>query len=174
MLRRFAVLVFILLAPALFAQTYNQALFSGMKWRGIGPYRGGRVLAVTGVSGEPGVYYFGAVAGGVWKTTNSGATWKPLTDKEPFDSIGAIAVADSDHNMIYAGTGEACIRGNITYGTGVYKSVDSGRSWTHVGLTDSRHIGAIIVHPTNPSIVYVAAFGHALRFQRRAWHPSHH
>jgi photosystem II stability/assembly factor-like uncharacterized protein len=161
MLRRFAVLVFILLAPALFAQTYNQALFNGMKWRGIGPYRGGRVLAVTGVSGEPGVYYFGAVAGGVWKTTNSGATWKPLTDKEPFDSIGAIAVADSDHNVIYAGTGEACIRGNITYGTGVYKSVDGGRSWTHVGLTDSRHIGAIIVHPTNPSIVYVAAFGHA-------------
>jgi photosystem II stability/assembly factor-like uncharacterized protein len=161
MLRRFAVLMLMLLVPALFAQTYNQALFSGMKWRGIGPYRGGRVLAVTGVPGEPGVYYFGAVAGGVWKTTDSGATWNSLTDKEPFDSIGAIAVADSDHNVIYAGTGEACIRGNITYGTGVYKSVDGGRSWTHVGLPDSRHIGALIVHPTNPNIVYVAALGHA-------------
>ncbi|HUO33520.1 MAG TPA: hypothetical protein VMU43_00870 [Candidatus Acidoferrum sp.] len=161
MLRRIAVLVFVLFAPALFAQTYNQTLFSGMKWRGIGPYRGGRVLAVTGVPGESGVYYFGAVAGGVWKTTDSGANWKPLTDKEPFDSIGAIAVADSDHNVIYVGTGEACIRGDITYGTGVYKSVDGGRSWTHVGLTDTRHIGALIIHPTNPNTVFVAALGHA-------------
>jgi photosystem II stability/assembly factor-like uncharacterized protein len=160
MLKRLVFLVFVL-APALFSQTYNQALFGGMKWRGIGPYRGGRVLAVAGVPGEPGTYYFGAVAGGVWKTTDSGAVWKPLTDKEPFDSIGALAVADSDHNVIYVGTGEACIRGNITYGTGVYKSVDAGRSWTHVGLLDTRHIGALVIHPTNPNIVYVAALGHA-------------
>ena len=126
MSRRVALLLFVLLASALFAQTYNQALFSGMKWRGIGPYRGGRVLAVTGVPGEPNTFYFGGVAGGVWKTSDAGATWKPLTDKQPFTSIGSIAVADSDHNTIYVGTGEACIRGNITYGDGVWKSVDGG------------------------------------------------
>ncbi|MGA1999769.1 MAG: hypothetical protein ABSG52_07240 [Terriglobales bacterium] len=160
MFRRVAVLLFVLLASALFAQTYNQALFSGMKWRGIGPYRGGRVLAVTGVPGEPNTFYFGGVAGGVWKTKDAGATWKPLTDKQPFTSIGSIAVADSDHNTIYVGTGEACIRGNITYGDGVWKSVDGGKNWTHVGLPDSRQIGAVIVHPANPNIVYVAALGH--------------
>ncbi len=160
MFRRVAVLLFVLLASALSAQTYNQALFNGMKWRGIGPYRGGRVLAVTGVPGEPNTFYFGGVAGGVWKTTDAGAIWRPLTDKQPFTSIGSLAVADSDHNIIYAGTGEACIRGNITYGDGVYKSVDGGRNWTHVGLADSRQIGAVIVHPTNPNIVYVAALGH--------------
>jgi photosystem II stability/assembly factor-like uncharacterized protein len=160
MFRRVAVLLFVCLASALFAQTYNQALFSGMKWRGIGPYRGGRVIAVTGVPGEPNTFYFGGVAGGVWKTNDAGATWKPLTDKEPFTSIGSLAVADSDHNTIYVGTGEACIRGNITYGDGVYKSVDGGKNWAHVGLPDSRQIGAVIVHPANPNIVYVAALGH--------------
>src|SRR5271155_2008806 len=102
----------LVLAISAAAQPYSGSQFAGMKWRGIGPYRGGRVLAVAGVPGEPGVYYFGGVAGGVWKTSDSGATWKPLTDKEPFDSIGALAVSDSDHNVIYAGTGEACIRGN--------------------------------------------------------------
>ncbi len=160
MLKRFAMVLVVSLASAVFAQTYNQALFGGMKWRGIGPYRGGRVLAVTGVPGDPNTFYFGAVAGGVWKSVNAGATWTPLTDKEPFTSIGALAVADSDHNIIYAGTGEACIRGNITYGTGVYKSVDGGRSWKHAGLPDSRQIGALIVHPANPNIVFVAALGH--------------
>ena len=160
MFRRFAVLLFILLCSTVFAQTYNQALFSGMKWRGIGPYRGGRVLAVTGVPGEANTFYFGGVAGGVWKTLDAGATWKPLTDKEPIASVGSIAVAESDHNTIYIGTGEACIRGNITYGDGVWKSVDGGRSWKHVGLPDSRQIGAVIVHPTNPNLVYAAALGH--------------
>ena len=160
MFRRAAVLLLVLLASALFAQTYNQALFSGMKWRGIGPYRGGRVIAVTGVPGEPNTFYFGGVAGGVWKTTDAGAIWHSLTDKQPFTSIGSLAVADSDHNVIYAGTGEACIRGNITYGDGVWKTVDGGRNWTHVGLSDSRQIGAVIVHPTNPNIVFVAALGH--------------
>ncbi len=160
MLRRLAVLLFVLPAAGLFAQTYDQALFGGMKWRSIGPYRGGRVLAVTGVPGDPNTFYFGGVAGGVWKSTDAGATWGPLTDKEPFTSIGSIAVADADHNTIYAGTGEACIRGNITYGDGVYKSVDGGRSWKHVGLPDSRQIGAVIVHPRNPNLVYVAALGH--------------
>ncbi|MGI9103560.1 MAG: VPS10 domain-containing protein [Terriglobales bacterium] len=160
MARRFAVLLVLLFAPTLFAQTYNTALFSGMKWRGIGPYRGGRVLAVSGVPGDPNVFYFGGVAGGVWKTIDAGANWKPLTDKEPISSIGSIAVSESDHNTIYIGTGEACIRGNITYGDGVWKTVDGGRSWKNVGLRDSRQIGAVIVHPANPNIAFVAALGH--------------
>ncbi|MDQ2867073.1 MAG: glycosyl hydrolase [Verrucomicrobiota bacterium] len=136
-------------------------LFSGMQWRLVGPFRGGRAIAIEGVRDEPGTYYFGAVAGGVWKTTDGGGTWSPVFDKEPISSIGAIAVAPSDHNVIYAGTGEAAPRGNMTYGNGVYKSVDAGKTWTNVGLQDSRQIGALIVHPTNPDIALVAAFGHA-------------
>ena len=143
------------------APQYNQKLFSGMKYRLVGPFRGGRVLAVEGVSGEPNVYYFGGVAGGVWKTTDGGDNWKPLFDKYPVSSIGAIDVSRSNHNVIYVGTGEACIRGNISYGDGVYKSTDGGISWKNVGLKDSQHIGAIIVDPKNPDIVFVAALGHA-------------
>jgi photosystem II stability/assembly factor-like uncharacterized protein len=132
-----------------------------MKYRLVGPFRGGRVLAVEGVSGEPNVYYFGGVAGGVWKTTDGGDNWKPLFDKYPVSSIGALDVSRSNHNVIYVGTGEACIRGNISYGDGVYKSTDGGISWKNVGLKDSQHIGAIIVDPKNPDIVFVAALGHA-------------
>ena len=146
---------------ALGAQTLNENLWSGMKWRSIGPFRGGRVLAVTGVPGDPNVYYFGGVAGGVWKTTNAGLTWVALFDKEPVASIGSIAVASSDPNVIYVGTGEACIRGNISFGNGVYKSVDAGKTWTHLGLDDTRHIGKVIVDPHNADIVFVAALGHA-------------
>src|SRR4029077_14320956 len=98
----------------------DEKLFKGMQWRQVGPFRGRRALAVEGVVGEPNTYYFGAVAGGVWKTTDDGANWVPLFDKQPISSIGAIAVAPSDHNVIYAGTGEAAIRGNTTYGTGVF------------------------------------------------------
>ena len=112
------------LAPA--ATKYDESLFKGMKWRSIGPYRGGRVLAVTGVAGDPYTFYFGGVAGGVWRTTDGGTNWRPLFDKEAVSSIGAIAVAESNHNVIYVGTGEACIRGNISYGNGVYKSTDGG------------------------------------------------
>jgi photosystem II stability/assembly factor-like uncharacterized protein len=143
------------------AQEFNEALFNGMKWRLIGPFRGGRVLAVTGIPGNPNVFYFGGVSGGVWKTVNAGTTWEPIFDKQPVSSIGAIAVAESDPNVIYVGTGEACIRSDISYGDGVYKSVDAGKTWTNVGLKDSRHIGAIIVDPHDPDIVLVAALGHA-------------
>ena len=139
----------------------DEGLFSGMRWRQVGPFRGGRVLAVTGVPGEPGVFYFGGASSGVWKSTDSGANWKPLFDKQGVASIGAIAVAPSDHNVIYAGSGEACIRGNISYGDGVSKSIDGGKNWKNVGLKDTRHIGAVIVDPRNANVVFVAALGHA-------------
>jgi len=143
------------------AQTLDENALKGMKWRQIGPFRGGRALAVTGLSGDLETYYFGAVAGGVWKTANGGLTWMPLTDKTGIMSVGAIAVAPSDPNVIYVGTGESCIRGNISYGDGIYKSLDGGKSWTHVGLEDTQHIAKIVVHPQNPDIVFVAALGHA-------------
>ena len=139
----------------------DEKLFSAMHWRQVGPFRGGRVLAVTGVPGEPNVFYFGAAAGGVWKTTDAGANWTPIFDKESIASIGAIAVAPSDHNVVYVGSGEAAIRGNISYGNGVYKSLDGGKTWRNIGLKDTRHIGAVIVHPRDPNIVFVAALGHA-------------
>lgn len=141
--------------------TIDEKFFKGMQWRQIGPFRGGRALAIEGVVGEPATYYFGAVAGGVWKTTDGGANWKPLFDKADISSIGAIAVAASDHNVVYTGTGEAAIRGNTTYGTGVYKSIDAGNTWKNVGLKDTRQIGALIVDPRNADVVLVAALGHA-------------
>ncbi len=139
----------------------NPAIVGGMKWRQIGPFRGGRVLAVAGVPGDPNTYYFGSVAGGVFKSTNGGLSWTSTFDHESVASIGAIAVADSDHNILYVGSGEACLRGNISYGDGVYKSTDAGLTWKNVGLKDSRHIGAVIIDPRNPDIVLVAALGHA-------------
>jgi photosystem II stability/assembly factor-like uncharacterized protein len=159
-----ALLALLALAPLLPAPAVadlNPALLAGMKWRQIGPFRGGRVLAVTGVPGDPATWYFGSAAGGVWKSTDVGATWKPVFDDQKIASVGAIAVADSDHNVLYVGTGEACTRGNITYGDGVYKSLDAGRTWKNLGLKDTRHIGAVIVHPKNPDIALVAALGHA-------------
>jgi photosystem II stability/assembly factor-like uncharacterized protein len=147
--------------PGAPAPLVDEKLFGAMRWRQVGPFRGGRVLAVTGVPGEPNVFYFGAVSGGVWKSTDTGANWQPLFDQQDIASIGAIAVAPSDHNVIYAGSGEACIRGNITYGDGVYKSLDGGKTWKNIGLKDSRHIGAVIVDPRDPNVVFVAALGHA-------------
>ena len=143
------------------ATPVDPALFKALHWRGIGPYRGGRSVAVTGVSGEPGLFYFGAAAGGVWKTINSGASWTPIFDKEANLSIGAVAVAPSNHKVLYVGSGEGALRGDITWGDGVHKSVDGGQTWTSVGLKDTRQIGALIIDPTNPDIVLVAAIGHA-------------
>ena len=158
-----ATLALLLLIPCFCnaAAAVNPALLDGMKWRQIGPFRGGRVVAVSGVPGDPATWYFGGVGGGVWKSTDAGTSWKPMFDGQKIASIGAIAVADSDHNVVYVGTGEACPRGNISYGDGVYKSVDAGRTWTNLGLKDTRQIGALIVHPKNPDVVLVAALGHA-------------
>ncbi|HEY2615322.1 MAG TPA: hypothetical protein VGI42_06400, partial [Chthoniobacterales bacterium] len=147
-------------SPAPSSGSIDEKLFRGMQWRQVGPFRGGRALAIEGVPGEPGTFYFGAVAGGVWKTTDGGANWNPLFDKEKIASIGAIAVAPSDHNVVYAGTGEAAVRGNISYGAGVLKSVDAGKTWKNIGLKDTRHIGALIVDEKNSDIVLVAALGH--------------
>ncbi|MGA7409713.1 MAG: hypothetical protein WBW33_04460 [Bryobacteraceae bacterium] len=132
----------------------------GMKYRLIGPFRGGRSLTAAGIPGDPNVYYFGSTGGGIWKTTDGAITWKPVFDKEGSSSIGSLAVAISDPNVIYAGTGEACVRGNLSQGDGVYKSVDAGKTWKNVGLKDSRLIGKLIIHPANPEIVFVAALGH--------------
>ena len=135
-------------------------LFKGMKYRSIGPFRGGRSLTAAGIPGDPTTYYFGATGGGVWKSTDGANTWAPVFDKDGAPSSGSIAVAVSDPNVVYVGTGEACIRGNISQGDGVWKSVDAGKSWKNVGLKDSRAIGKVIVNPRNPDIVFVAALGH--------------
>ncbi|HKD91827.1 MAG TPA: hypothetical protein VKB56_07980 [Terriglobales bacterium] len=132
-----------------------------MKWRLIGPFRGGRSVAVAGVPSQPDVFYFGSVGGGVWKTENAGQTWQPIFDSQPIASIGAIAVAPSNPDIIYVGSGEADMRSQISYGDGMYKSIDGGKTWTHIGLPDTRQIGRILIDSKNPDIVLVAALGHA-------------
>src|SRR5258708_5738334 len=142
---------------------FDPKLFQDLRWRLIGPPRGGRVLAVTGVRGQPELFFFGSVGGGVWKTNDAGRTWNPIFDSQAIASIGAIAVAPSDANVIYVGSGEADMRSSISYGNGVYKSTDSGKTWKPIGLEDSRQIGRIIVDPRDPNRVFVAALGHAYR-----------
>jgi photosystem II stability/assembly factor-like uncharacterized protein len=140
---------------------FDPKLFQELRWRLIGPSRAGRTLAVTGVRGQPEVYYFGSVGGGVWKTNDAGRTWNPIFDSQTIASIGAIAVAPSDSNVIYVGSGEADMRSSISYGNGMYKSTDGGKAWAHIGLEDSRQIGRIIVDPRDANKVFVAALGHA-------------
>lgn len=152
--------IVLLTASAAFAQ--DVSALKALKWRLIGPFRGGRVAAVAGVQSQTDVYYFGGANGGVWKSTNGGHSWQCVSDGQPFGtaSIGAIAVSDSDPNVVYAGTGEYDIRGDVASGDGMYKSTDAGKTWAHIGLENTRQISRVLVHPRNPDLVYVAALGH--------------
>jgi len=142
------------------AGAIDPSLYGGLKWRMVGPFRAGRVNAVTGVAGQPSTFYFGSVGGGVWRSTNAGRTWNPIFDSQNVASIGAIAVAPSNPQIIYVGTGEADMRDSIQFGDGMYKTADGGKSWTHIGLETTRQIGRVIVNPRDPNTVYVAALGH--------------
>jgi len=139
---------------------HEDPMFKGMKYRLVGPFRGGRSLTASGVPGDPTTYYFGSTGGGVWKSTDGALKWKPVFDKETSQGIGSLAVSVSNPNIVYVGTGEACLRGNIAQGDGVYKTLDGGKTWKNVGLRGSRAIGRVIVNPTNPDIAFVAALGH--------------
>jgi photosystem II stability/assembly factor-like uncharacterized protein len=156
----FSVAVTLLFCSVAGSAAVDPALFQDLRWRLIGPFRGGRVLAVSGVPGEPEHFYFGGVNGGVWETRDAGRTWIPIFDGQPVGSIGALAVAPSNRNVIYVGTGEADMRSDIAQGDGMYRSPDGGRSWSHIGLADSQQIAKILVHPDNPDLIYVAALGH--------------
>ena len=145
----------------LHAQSVSPDLFNGLKWRLIGPFRGGRAVAAAGVPADPNTFYFGAVDGGVWKTTNAGVTWTPIFDQQPVASIGAVAVAPSNPKIIYIGTGESDIRSDLASGDGVYRSTDGGESWQNVGLRETRQISRIVIDPQNANTVYVGALGHA-------------
>ncbi|GAB4401550.1 MAG: hypothetical protein OHK0053_24390 [Microscillaceae bacterium] len=142
------------------ALSYDSSLFETLQWRCIGPYRGGRSAAVAGVPGQPNLYYFGATGGGVWRTTDAGASWQNISDGYFGGSIGAVAVSEADPNIIYVGGGEKTVRGNVSHGLGIWKSVDAGKSWVHLELKDSRHITRIRIHPKNPEVVYAAVLGH--------------
>src|SRR6266540_7378355 len=142
----------------------DTSLFAGLRWRSIGPNRGGRSQAVAGSSARPSEYYFGATGGGVWKSTDGGLTWRPVSDKQiKTSSVGAIQIAPSNPDIVYVGMGETQLRGNIIQGDGVYKSTDAGKTWTHVGLETTRAIARIRVHPKNPDLVYVVALGDPYR-----------
>ncbi|HKG61408.1 MAG TPA: hypothetical protein VKB05_16730 [Pyrinomonadaceae bacterium] len=161
-IRRFLIFVIIAMFSVLPADAQQQpdpSLYAGLRWRMIGPFRGGRVNAVSGVVGQPDTFYFGSVGGGVWKSSNAGRTWTPIFDATNVASIGAIGVAPSDASVIYVGTGEPDMRDSIAFGNGVYKSTDAGKTWKHLGLENTKQIGRIIVDPKNPNTLFVAALG---------------
>ena len=149
------------LAFPLLSQTVPPELFTGLKWRLIGPFRAGRTIAISGVPGNTTTFYTGGVDGGVWKTDDAGSVWTPLFDQQPVASIGSLEVSPSDPNIIYAATGESDIRSNLASGDGVYKSTDAGKTWQNIGLKDTRQISRVVVDPKNPNTVFVAALGHA-------------
>jgi len=157
-LRRLLFAVLFLAGSSVFA--VEPSLLQEMRWRLIGPFRGGRVLAVSGVPGEPQHFYFGSVNGGVWETRDAGRTWQPIFDGQPVGSIGALAVAPSNPRVIYVGSGEADMRSDIAQGNGLYKSADGGKTWSPLGLADSQQIGRVAIDPRNPDVVFVAALGH--------------
>src|SRR5215471_1347440 len=142
--------------------TAGVGFLDGIRWRLIGPFRAGRVVAVAGDPGDRQTFYFGSTGGGVWKTRDGGLSWRNVSDGFfRRASVGALAVAASDPNVLYAGMGECCIRSNVSHGDGVYRSTDAGATWTHRGLAETRHIGRVRVHPADPDLVYAAALGHA-------------
>jgi photosystem II stability/assembly factor-like uncharacterized protein len=153
-------LLVILGAASAFAQPQNADVYKELKYRYIGP-EGNRVISVVGDPRDLNVYYAGAASGGIFKSEDGGTSWKPIFDEQPVSSIGSLAIAPSDPQIIWAGTGETFIRSNISLGNGIYKSTDGGKSWKHMGLTDTGRIGRVIVHPTNPDVVYAAAMGHS-------------
>ena len=158
--RVFLLVLLVLPLLPLSAQQYDQKLFAEMRWRCIGPFRGGRTVAISGVPHQPNVFYMAPVNGGVWKSDDFGNTWNPIFDDQPSGSVGALAVAPSDPNIIYVGSGEGLQRPDLAVGDGVYKSTDAGKTWTHLGLRDAQQITAIVVDPKNPDRVLVAAEGH--------------
>ena len=139
---------------------WGDAVFAGLEWRLVGPYRGGRSAAVAGLASQPNVYYFGATGGGVWKTTDAGSSWENVSDGSFGGSIGAVAVSEWDPNVVYVGGGEKTVRGNVSHGDGVWKSTDAGKTWAFSGLSDSRHVPRIRIHPRDPDLVYAAVLGH--------------
>lgn len=144
---------------AVTTESYSKEIFDGMNWRHIGPFRGGRSAAVTGVPNKPNLYYMGTTGGGVWKTTDAGNSWENISDGFFGGSIGAVAVSEWDNNVMYVGGGEVTVRGNVSSGSGMYKSVDAGKTWSSIGLEKSRHIPRIQIHPKNPDLVYAAVMG---------------
>lgn len=164
-LSRSTVFLSLLLAAPVLGQeksdaTVDASWLTGLRYRPIGPFRGGRSAAVTGVPGKPLLFYFGSTGGGVWRTTDGGATWENISDGSFGGSIGAVAVSESDPNVIFVGGGEKTVRGNVSHGTGMWKSNDAGKTWKHIGLDDTRHIPRVRIHPKNPDLVYAAALGH--------------
>jgi len=155
-----ALTVSVLFVAAVSAQGRDPALYSDLRWRHVGPFRGGRTVGAAGVVQQPNVFYIGVNNGGVWKTTDYGLTWSPIFDDQPTQSIGAIAVAPSDPNVVYVASGEGLQRPDLSVGDGIYKSNDAGRTWRHLGLREARQIGAVIVDPNDPNRVFVAALGH--------------
>ncbi|MEM7658653.1 MAG: glycosyl hydrolase [Bacteroidota bacterium] len=139
--------------------SFEESLYDALEWRSIGPYRGGRSCAVTGVPGKPNLFYFGSTGGGVWRTQDGGSSWQNISDGHFGGSIGAVAVSEVDNNVIYVGGGEKTVRGNVSYGYGVWKSVDAGKSWEQMGLENSRHISRIRIHPRDPNVVFAAVMG---------------
>src|SRR5678809_1319839 len=160
----FLLLVVLLSASSVQSQTIDSSFFNGLRYRLVGPARGGRVTTVTGVPSQPKTFYMGVASGGLFKTIDGGATWTPITDgKVPLGSTGSIAVADSDPNVIYLGTGSDGVRSNVSTGRGMYKSTDGGATWKFIGLYNAGQIGAVRIHPTNPNIVWVASMGDAFK-----------
>src|SRR5271155_556233 len=155
-MKRFLLLSIICCAVAV-AERYDSSVFGALEWRSIGPARGGRSITSAGSASRPNEYYFGATGGGLWKTTDGGSTWKPVTDGQIHSSsVGAVAVAKSNPDVVYLGMGETELRGNIMQGDGVYKSSDAGKTWKHLGLADTHAISRIRIDPSNPNVVYVA------------------